>query len=204
MVHFFIESKNVFTPEYVFLDKYIKRIRPNLDYDIIPMDGIGNLFNNSITTMMRLHSNKREKNVVIVDTDFPENDGGFAHRSANITERGQKEGLVFDLFLLPNNSNDGIFEHLLESIAQTEKHKLFFDCFSDYENCMKSQKGTDGKPIYQVPNLKGKLHTYITAVPMPQKMRKTLGKGNWQFENEEYWNLDSPALNPLKAFLQQI
>ena len=117
MVHFFIESKNEFTPEYVFLDKYIKRIRPNLDYDIIPMDGIG---------------------------------------------------------------------------------------FSDYENCMKSQKGTDGKPIYQVPNLKGKLHTYITAVPMPQKMRKTLGKGNWQFENEEYWNLDSPALNPLKAFLQQI
>jgi hypothetical protein len=44
MVHFFIESKNEFTPEYVFLDKYIKKIRPNLDYDIIPMmDGFGNL-----------------------------------------------------------------------------------------------------------------------------------------------------------------
>lgn len=204
MVHFFIESKNDSTPEYVFLEEYIKTVRPDLKFHIVPMDGLGNLFNNSITTMMRLHSSKQEKNIVIVDTDYPENNGGFAYRSKSIADQARTAGLTFELFLFPNNSADGIFENLLESIAQTEKHKLFFDCFSDYENCMKSQKDANGKPIYQVPNLKGKLHTYITAVPMPQKLRKNLGRGNWQFENKDYWDMDSSALEPLRNFLLKI
>ena len=204
MVHFFIESKNESTPEYVFVNKYVKRCRPDLEFDIITIDGIGNLFNNSNINLMRLHSAKKEKNAIIVDTDFPRNDGGYESRKKNIEERAKAEGVVFNLFLFPNNSDDGIFENLLEFIARKDKHKLFFDCFSDYENCMKSQKDDNGKPVYQVPNLKGKLHTYINAVPMAQKIRNKLGRGDWQFENEEYWDLNSPALEPLKNFIQAL
>ncbi len=204
MVHFFIESKNESTPEYVFVNKYVKRCRPELEFDIIPIDGIGNLFNNSNMNLMRLHSAKREKDIVIVDTDFPKNGGGYADRKKHIEEQAVSESVAFNLFLFPNNSDDGIFENLLETIARKDKHKLFFDCFSDYENCMKSQKDCDGNPVYQVPNLKGKLHTYINAVPMAQKVRNKLGRGDWQFENNEYWDLNSPALEPLKCFLQAL
>ena len=202
--HFFIESKNNATPECVFLKKYINRVRPDLIYDVTPMNGIGNLFREPNKTMMRLHSDKREKNVVIVDADFPSNEGGFASRRKFITDTAKEEDLLFDFFLFPNNADDGIFENLLESIARKDKHNLFFGCYDDYEHCVKSQKDSNGNPVYQVPNLKGKLHTYINAVPMDKKYRKLLGGGDWQFENGDYWDLDNVYLNPLKTFLMSL
>ena len=69
---------------------------------------------------------------------------------------------------------------------------------------MKSQKDSNGNPVYQVPNLKGKLHTYINAVPMDKKYRKLLGSGDRQFENGDYWDLDNVYLNPLKTFLMSL
>ena len=101
MFHFFIESRNDKTPEFSFVKCYVDKILPGLDYDIIPMNGIGN-------------------------------------------------------------------------------------------------------SVYQVPNLKGKLHTYINAVPMEKKLRNSLGSGNWQFQNSDYWDLDCEYLNPLKIFLESL
>ncbi len=175
-----------------------------MTFEIVPMDGFGNLFSDSIKTKMRINHDRHEKNVVVVDTDYSENDGGFAHRRNDIAKRAADEGVDFIFFLFPNNSDDGIFENLLDSIARKDRHRLFFDCFADYENCMKSQKDGDGKPLYQVPNLKGKLHTYINAVPMEKRLRKMLGRGDWQFENAEYWDLDHTYLTPLKSFLETV
>lgn len=204
MFHFFIESRNDKTPEFSFVKCYVDKILPGLDYDIIPMNGIGNLFRDSNKTMMHLYSDRGDRNIVIVDTDFPENGGGFAHRQKEIQDHVKNENLSLKFFLFPNNADDGIFENLLESIAQKDKHKLFFDCYGDYENCVKSQKDAAGNSVYQVPNLKGKLHTYINAVPMEKKFRNLLGSGNWQFQNGDYWDLDCEYLNPLKIFLESL
>lgn len=58
--------------------------------------------------------------------------------------------------------------------------------------------GTD----YLSPNLKGKLFTYISAMPMSKTKRDRLGQGQWLFENNDYWNLESEALEPLKDYLE--
>ena len=100
MFHFFIESRNDKTPEFSFVKCYVDKILPGLDYDIIPMNGIGNLFRDSNKTMMRLY--------------------------------------------------------------------------------------------------------YINAVPMEKKLRNSLGSGNWQFQNSDYWDLDCEYLNPLKIFLESL
>ena len=105
-------------------------------------------------------------------------------------------GVEADIFLFPNNRDDGDFETLISQLTQKEKHKRFFDCFEDYERCL----GTD----YLSPNLKGKLFTYISAMPMSKTKRDRLGQGQWLFENNDYWNLESEALEPLKNILKTL
>ena len=69
------------------------------------------------------------------------------------------------------------------------------DCFSDYEACLGSQ--------YISPNLKGKLHTYISFMKkLTGGQRKKLGQGEWLFDREEFWDLKSPYLQPLVDFLK--
>lgn len=100
---------------------------------------------------------------------------------------------IDDLFLYPNNQDDGVFENLLERLMQKEKHSRFFDCFTDYENCLGDE--------YVSPDLKGKLHTYMSAQKsLSNKERKNLGSGQWLFDDERFWNLDSEDLKPLREF----
>lgn len=92
------------------------------------------------------------------------------------------------------NKDDGDFETLISKLVLSEKHKRFFDCYGDYEKCL----GTE----YVSPNLKGKLFTYISAIPMSKSKRDRLGQGQWFFDNKDYWNLECEALDPLKKFLK--
>lgn len=62
------------------------------------------------------------------------------------------------------------------------------------------QKNECGETKYNVPNLKGKLHTYMAAQKLPQKLCKRFGSGDWLFDNKDYWNLNADALQPLKEF----
>ena len=60
-----------------------------------------------------------------------------------------------------------------------------------------------GYSKYNVPNLKGKLHTYMSAQKLSKKYRDRFGSGDWLFDNKNYWNLDVEALQPLKDFLKE-
>jgi hypothetical protein len=91
----------------------------------------------------------------------------------------------------------------MEATALHDTHKVFFDCFDDYEKCIKGVKNAEGTPIYNSPNLKGKLHTYISAQKLNKKYRDRLGAGDWLFDRSEYWNLDIVALQALKDFLAE-
>ena len=51
----------------------------------------------------------------------------------------------------------------MEFAARRDLHPVFFDCFEDYEKCVSGVKDSNGQAIYNVPNLKGKLHTYMSA-----------------------------------------
>ena len=51
-------------------------------------------------------------------------------------------------------------------------------------------------PSTNVPDLKGKLHTYMSAQKLPGKLRNRFGSGDWLFDNKDYWNLDVDALQP--------
>jgi len=192
MRKFFIESKKETTPEAVFV-KTLYLLCPKEKYDIVCLDGKDNL--PKAAGVMIANSEEGGENLIIFDADSERNGGGYEKRRKQIEEQLQKMGVEASLFLFPNNHDDGDFETLLEHIARKDKHKAFFDCFSDYEKCL----GND----YHHPNQKAKMFAYINGMKSLSGMkRRNLGIGEWLFDNPEYWDLDSDYLIPLKQFLK--
>jgi hypothetical protein len=69
------------------------------------------------------------------------------------------------------------------------------------QKCVSGAKDANGQPLYNTPNLKSKLHTYINAQKLSNKLRNLLDGGDWLFNDNKYWNLNVAALDSLKDFL---
>lgn len=175
-----------------------KTLIENLGYNISSnkvefVNGYKNLVN--VIPTIKARCAEGGKVVIIFDADSLGNNGGYETRKKEIEEVLGENNAQAELFLFPNNEEDGDFETLLEHLIQKEKHTQMLDCYADYETCL----GND----YVHPNLKGKNFTYISAMKMSSSKRRKLGNGEWMFDNAEYWSLESDYLKPLKAFLQQ-
>ena len=175
-----------------------KTLIENLGYNISSnkvefVNGYKNLVN--VIPTIKARCAEGGKVIIIFDADSLGNNGGYETRKKEIEEVLGENNAQAELFLFPNNEEDGDFETLLEHLIQKEKHTQMLDCYADYETCL----GND----YVHPNLKGKIFTYISAMKMSSSKRRKLGNGEWMFDNAEYWSLESDYLKPLKAFLQQ-
>lgn len=175
-----------------------KTLIENLGYNISSnkvefVNGYKNLVN--VIPTIKARCAEGGKVIIIFDADSLGNNGGYETRKKEIEEVLGENNAQAELFLFPNNEEDGDFETLLEHLIQKEKHTQMLDCYADYETCL----GND----YVHPNLKGKIFTYISAMKMSSSKRRKLGNGEWMFDNAEYWSLESDYLKPLKEFLQQ-
>lgn len=193
MVRFFVESKHDNTTETVFLKTLLNVLGIDKSkYEFIHVDGKDNLKNTD--NNFKENTLSGGKNFIIFDSDFESSGAGYEASKKRVYNTFFKDVVIDGLFLFPNNHDDGTLENLLENLIQIEKHKQFIDCYNDYEHCLGDK--------YISPNLKGKLHTYISAQKgLSNSQRKKLGSGQWLFDNPEYWNLDAEYLMPLKHFL---
>ena len=199
----FIEAKNKNTVESHFLQAIIDLFFPEKEVEFIYMNGIGNLFSETILNQISLAKENNEQVLVLADADIISKGYGYTKRQKEIEIGMQRYGIQFSYFLYPNNQDDGDIEILIESAARHDLHSVFFDCFHDYEKCVSGAKDEQGNPLYNTPNLKGRLHTYISSQQLTKKQRDKLGSGDWLFNNPNYWNLYVDALQSLKDFLEQ-
>ena len=194
MTKIFLETGKASTPEYVFVRTLLDYLQVDRNcYKIECVNGKDNLPN--VAPVLLANTNEGGRNLIIFDADSDEIGGGYDNRLEEMMLILKQSQMQAELFLFPNNCDDGMFENLLERIMRTDLHKQFIDCFSDYEACLGSQ--------YVSPNLKGKLHTYISSMKnLTGGQRKKLGQGEWLFDREEFWDLKSPYLQPLVDFLK--
>ena len=201
MTKIFIEAEDKTTPEYNFLKAFVSLHFPTKDVDFTCIGGIGNLFNETNKNQISQAQEVGEQVLILLDADTIAKGHGFAKRKADIDNDMQTFKLSVPYFIYPNNKDDGDVETLMESAARRDLHQVFFDCFEDYEKCVSGVKDQYGLPLYNTPNLKGKLHTYMNAQKLSNKLRRKLGTGNWLFDNTNYWDLNAVDLQPLKEFL---
>ena len=157
-----------------FMKNYLSHIKKDsLSIDLEQIEGKDNLVKEDV----RLSIAKGHEVIIVFDAN------------ENTREEVSKklQGLEYNLFLFPDNSNNGNLEDLLEQIILPNKQDIF-ECFENYEKCLKEKD-------YPLPNKKAKIYSYKLATCALKEKRK-----EDQFK-PEYWNFDSSALDPLKHFL---
>ena len=190
----FIESDKETTNEGHFVRHMAKLVYAgnSKEIEIVGTGGYTNL--DQFAVQMKRNTDNGIKNLVIFDADFPK-EGGFEKRQAELLNLKEKEKVDFELFLFPNNQDDGTFEHLLEHLA-TEEHKGLLECFEGYESCIRGRNN----PKYISPDQKAKMYAYVSTQTDPNDI-KMFKKGDWRFNQTDLWNLNVDYLTPLKNFL---
>ncbi|PUD63340.1 hypothetical protein C2R77_06320 [Helicobacter pylori] len=170
-----------------------------------------------------LEIEKYDKTLIIFDADIKkesqESDAGFDNKLKHIREKFQEKGIDFpkeQIFLFPNNQDDGDLETLLFKIA---KHDEFLKCFEGYLECIKSKEHY--KPIKDI--RKNMLYAYLELFELEKFFQYSWDTNNKKEEKiiiddkgkikekykEEYEKLkkvidfSSDSLIPLKNFLGQ-
>ncbi len=187
-------------------------------FDIFHVEGKNNLFSDGlckdIKSILNNEYHRYKQVYIIFDADIKkenqERDAGFDNKLKHIREKFKEKGTDFpkeQIFLFPNNQDDGDLETLLLEIA---KHDEFLKCFEGYLECIKSKEHY--KPIKNI--RKSKWYAYLEALGLENLTKTNIdvfdGKGKIRKEyKEEYEKLKevidfkSKSLIPLKNFLEK-
>lgn len=197
----FIEAEKRETAEYYFLTTLMAKYFPDVKYELIPMRGVANLFNETNMNLLRSKTAEGSNCLAILDADTVAKGWGYTSRKADVEQKQQEYDVEFPFFLYPDNANDGDVETLMESLARQDLHPTFFSCFHKYEMCVGGELDALGNQRYNTPDLKGKLHTYMSAQKLSKAKRDRLGRGDWLFDDLNYWDLGRESVRPLVSFL---
>ncbi|EMH01950.1 DUF3226 domain-containing protein [Helicobacter pylori] len=203
----------------VFLEVYLYFLEdlPIKNFKVKDVKGKDNL------SKRLLEIEKYAKTLIIFDTDIKkenqESDAGFDNKLKHIYEKFKEKGTDFpkeQIFLFPNNQDDGDLETLLFKIA---KHDEFLKCFKGYLECIKNKEHY--KPIKTI--RKNMLYAYLELFELEKFFQYSWDTNNKKEEKiiiddkgkikekhkEEYEKLkkvidfNSNFLIPLKNFLGQ-
>ena len=178
MKQLFIESNKKTSNEYVFIKALCQSLGMTEEKDF-KIDCVGGKYN--LSSRKDILEAQDTTNLIIFDAN------GDLEQSRN-SILNQLQGARADIFLFPNNQDAGCFEDLLEKLA-TDKNPL--ECFDEFIKCL-----GEG---YTIPNIKAKMYSYISV---KIQGRNNINRGDWSFENANYWNLDCDYISPLKDFLK--
>lgn len=146
---------------------------------------------------MRYHSDNGGVNLVIFDAD---ND--VKQRRKELLRWKEEFVLEFELFLFPDNQNNGTVEDLLMK-SINPKNQPVVDCWKSYTTCLKKKKIESRNQPLTIPARKSEVYCYLETLLGNTKKEKELIKDkNRNFLNTDHWNMDCSAIQPLKDFLQ--
>ncbi|MFC4220210.1 DUF3226 domain-containing protein [Flagellimonas marina] len=148
-----------------------------------------------VPQQIRENMDNGDKVTVILDADSPPH-AGFTNVCQALEDFKNDENLEFEYFLLPNHHDDGNLEDLLEQMINVN-HQALFNCFDAYVNCL--QVNNTGN--FHLPVKKTKIYAYVDTLT-PNNRKKYLKKGDYQFKDVHYWNLNSDSINGLVNFLE--
>ncbi len=195
----FVEgSSDRFFLEVYLLYLYFQEKFPIKNFKVQNVDGKGNL------SKRLLEIEKYDKTLIIFDADKD-----YESNKKEILKIVSKTKQIISeeqIFLFPNNQDDGDLETLLLEI---DNHKEFINCFESYLDCIKKKEHY--KPIKNI--RKSKWYAYLEVLGLENLYTKknifdTEGKVKDQYKGDyeklqEVIGFDSKSLVPLKKFLER-
>ncbi|MFT2613306.1 DUF3226 domain-containing protein [Helicobacter pylori] len=199
-----------------FLGWYLNFLKYKDHFDMFDIEGkdklISGEFLEKIDKILNNEHQTYKQVCIIFDADKKESqkiDAGFDNKLKHICKELKEKGIDFpreQIFLFPNNQDDGDLEDLLLEIA---KHKEFINCFESYLDCIKKKEHY--KPIKNI--RKNMLYAYLEALGLENLYtKKNIFDIEGKVKNEckekyeklkEVIDFDSKSLVPLKNFLER-
>lgn len=199
-----------------FLGWYLSFLKYKDHFDIFDIEGkdklISDEFLEKIDKILKNKHQTYKQVCIIFDADkkeSQESDVGFDNKLEHICKELKEKRIDFpreQIFLFPNNQDDGDLETLLLEIAN---HKEFINCFESYLDRIKKKEYY--KPIKNI--RKNMLYAYLEAFGLEDLYTKknifdTEGKVKDQYKGDyeklqEVIGFDSKSLVPLKNFLER-
>jgi len=147
------------------------------------------------------------RNLVLFDADYDDAkypSGGQVKRATAIRAMVAAYDPNPAVFLFPQAGQDGELETLLLQLTQPA-HQRVMDCYDSYETCLRQFLDAAGEPYYDAPSNKRRIYDYVNVMPLTGDEWKRHHKEHGQkiFENVDLWNLNAPAIQPLRDFLDQ-
>lgn len=178
----FLETSNKKSYEFNLIRILLKSLgkEENQDFEIVCVGGKDNLSKHEVK--LAEHESDTEVNLIIFDADTPTTGGGYKKRAEELKQTLDllnENSNRNEIFLFPNNEDDGTLENLLEYIINTE-HSCILEYFDTYEQSLASHKDKDGENKYETPDQKAKM--FATSVLLEKhaskrKLKKTRKTG---------------------------
>lgn len=196
----------------VFLRDYLTFLNPNLKSEEkriekqlilkstnkqIIIKGIGgytklNMEKNQIVQCL----DENYKILVIQDTDnLSKSHGGIEARKKYLMDIKEELSIEFEIFLFPNNKDDGDLETLLLKIVKEDKYKPTNDC---YDNFIKNEGELKIGFSDELKDSKGLIFNYFRAYNGMEKAKEH----NRVYLNT-HWNFDNLYLKDLFDFFKE-
>ncbi len=197
-----------------FLGWYLNFLKCKDHFDIFDIEGKNKLilgdFPEKIKKILKNEHQTYKQVCIIFDADRKESqekDAGFDNKLGHIRKQLKEKRIDFpreQIFLFPNNQDDGDLETLLLKIA---KHDEFLKCFEGYLECIKSKEHY--KPIKNI--RKSKWYAYLEAFGLENLTKIDIFDNESKIKNKheenyrrlkEMIDFNSESLIPLKDFLE--
>jgi hypothetical protein len=144
-----------------------------------------------LNTSIKQNFDDGNKTVLILDADKD-----YENRRNEVLSDFIYYNIPIELFLFPDNKQNGNLEYLLSQIATERK---MMDCFLEYEKCVSGHS----KPLNDA-----RIYSYLDMLLYPNPFdtqKKDLRKEeNRNYGNQNHWNLHHEALLSLKQFLSTL
>ena len=168
-----------------FIELYAKHLGLELgEKDVQPTGGKDNI--QSKAEWIKPALNKGKRVLIIFDAD-DDCEKSREHIKEQLNELGV-DSKKCEIFLMPNDSDFGTLESLLEEIATK---KCILKCFDNYVSCIKKVKNEN----IRTPTKKSKVFAYLSSFGFKNGIK------NFQL-NDDMFNLKHPYLDKLKNFLK--
>ncbi len=182
----------------IFIGKYLTFLGlPPVE--IVPTGGFTKIAEETVQNRFLANSDSGGINLLIFDADSDKNNGGFGVRKQHLESQKSVLKIDFEMFLFPNNQDDGDFENLLEKIINPH-NQFILDCFDSYSNCL--QRSNQQKIELRLPPTKSKIYAYWEIMPMSRSQwEKFKNKKERFYDNPDFFDLNHSYIDPLKVFL---
>lgn len=138
-------------------------------------------------------------NLVIFDADT-----NCEKRRKELLDWKRRSQVDFELFLFPDNINNGELEDLLQGIINPENQPVM-ECWNKYEDSLKNVSlPWRGEMPLTLPAKKTRIYAYLEALLGASNSEKEkIKEKNRDYKNKDHWDLQAQALSGLTAFLKE-